>query len=117
MSTNEIKSATTDCSASEMQVVPDFLGGHYVGHGKVWVPVGTPFGVAIGRNDREGNPIHIGDVLEFDESEFGEKCVFTIELEGGEIVHNGSASDLSNWCVIVTPWSENKALANPKPRR
>lgn len=65
------------------------------------------WGIFIGRRDRSGSPIHIGDTLHFDASEWGgDGLDFTIKLEAGEICHPGAASDLSEWCTIVRRFDE-----------
>ena len=64
-------------------------------------------GQYIGVNDCQGNRIHIGDTLEFDEKEFGEKCVFVVELKDGTIQHPGATSDLTNWCTVINSWKTN----------
>jgi len=58
-------------------------------------------GAYIGVEDCTGKPIHIGDTLEFDENEFGGKCIFTIILKHGMVIHPGATDDLSTWCKIV----------------
>ena len=59
------------------------------------------YGVYIGVNDVNGQPIHIGDHLQFDEKEYGEPCEFVVELFEGELHYCGAASDLSNYCTII----------------
>jgi len=68
-------------------------------------------GVPIGVCDRNGNPLHIGDGLEFDAQEWGEGgCVFIIRLDKGQIVHPGATSDLSNWCDLVRGWDGSEPM-------
>lgn len=65
-------------------------------------------GIAIGINDRNGNPLHIGDTLHFDAAEWGgDGCTFTIELRDGAIQHPGATKDLSEWCDLVRRWERN----------
>lgn len=59
------------------------------------------FGVYIGVNDRAGRPIRIGDVLRFDEKQWGAPMTFQVELREGMIMHPGSTSDLEQWCTII----------------
>jgi len=63
-----------------------------------------PLGVPIGVNDRLGNPIHIGDKLDFDHREWGGPQQFVVELKDGTIQHPGCTSDLSSWCEIIESW-------------
>jgi hypothetical protein len=65
----------------------------------------------IGVCDREGTPIRIGDTLEFDEREWGgPDNRFVVEWQPGRLLHNGSLSDLTEWCRVVeratapSPW-------------
>lgn len=51
--------------------------------------------------DRHGNNIYEGDVLEFDEQEWGGECRFVMEWIDGEWSHNGCHSDLSQWCRVI----------------
>lgn len=60
-----------------------------------------PAGLAIGLNDSDGHPIHIGDELDFDPAEWGEPNRFKVELVNGEIRHPGASSDLTEWCKVV----------------
>ena len=62
-------------------------------------------GLWIGICDKDGNKIHIGDTLEFDEREYGCECIFTLTLEKGEFQHPGAMSDLSIWCKVIKPYS------------
>lgn len=72
-------------------------------------------GLPIGVNDREGNPIHIGDVLHFDPDEWGaSNHYFCIEFERGEVHGDGTTSDWSEWCVIVRKWDANAPDASPR---
>lgn len=64
-------------------------------------------GVPIGVSDHDGKPIHIGDILEFDQIEFGEHCVFTVVLERGEIIYPGSTSDLTEYCRVIKRFDEH----------
>lgn len=57
--------------------------------------------IPIGVNDRDGVPIYIGDTLEFDEAEFGSRCIFTITMKDGCIEHPGTTTDLTNWCRVL----------------
>ena len=66
----------------------------------------TGLGVYIDRKDSEGNKIHIGDTLEFDEKEWGGPITFVIELSEGQISHPGSTDDLSIWCKVIKKWDE-----------
>jgi len=68
----------------------------------------TGLGVAIGVNDRNGKPIHIGDTLRFDQREWGRQMEFVIELRDGQIQHPGATGDLSSWCEIVKPWDSER---------
>ena len=63
-------------------------------------------GVPIGVDDRTGRPIHIGDLLEFDEKEYGAECRFTMRLRHGTLEHPGPTGDLSQWCTIIRGWDE-----------
>jgi len=58
-------------------------------------------GLCIDKNDSDGNPIHIGDTLEFNEEEWGSKCIFQIILSDGKIQHPGTTDDLSSFCRII----------------
>lgn len=51
--------------------------------------------------DSVGNNIYEGDVLEFDETEWGGECRFVMEWVDGEWSHNGTHSDLSEWCTVI----------------
>lgn len=65
-------------------------------------------GLPLGRNDRNGDPIHIGDTVRFDEREWGApNCVFVVEYDKGEYMGEGCLSDLSQWCDIVKKWDEH----------
>lgn len=77
----------------------------------------TGLGVTIGVNDRDGNPVHIGDTLEFDAKEWRRGMTFesgvintpprsVVELVKGEIVCNGGVGSISDWCRIVKRWDE-----------
>ena len=57
--------------------------------------------ILIDVNDRNGNPIHVGDTLRFDEKEWGGFCEFQISIRKGEIQGCGTPEDWSNWCYIV----------------
>lgn len=91
-----------------------FLDGYKAGflesqNSKPPAPVLIPtsmntIGLDTGIKDRNGNPVHLGDVLEFDEREWGGKHIFTIEFEEGEL--NTIPSDVSEWCTIVKKWNE-----------
>jgi hypothetical protein len=59
-------------------------------------------GMPIGINDRDGVQICVGDVLEFDEREWGNSSTrFLIEIRDGQIVGNGTPSDWKNWCRVI----------------
>jgi len=64
----------------------------------------TGLGVPLGVHDRNGNQVHIGDTLRFDEKEWGEPMAFVVELRRGEIHHPGATSDLSEYCEIIKRW-------------
>ena len=76
------------------------------------IPTTQPpwLGLPIGINDREGRPIHIGDVLHFDPREWGsDDCYFCVEFSDGQVRYpGGGASDLTAWCVIVRKWDEGR---------
>lgn len=59
-------------------------------------------GMPIDREDKHGMPIHVGDMLRFDEKEWGAPCTFVIEVKRGEITHPGCCGDLDQWCEILT---------------
>ena len=67
-----------------------------------------PLGVPIGVNDQHGNPIHIGDKLDFDHREWGGPQQFVVELKDGTIQHPGCTSDLSSWCEIIESWDARR---------
>lgn len=72
-------------------------------------------GLPIDVLDRNGNPIHIGDVLHFDPIEWGsEHMYFCVEFCQGEVRHPGSISDLSAWCTIVRKWNADATGASPR---
>lgn len=76
--------------------------------------------IPIGKDDRHGNPIHLGDWLRFDYHEWyrskhylltikGEpwpeepEPEFQILIDGGEILMWGTPDDLESWCEIIEP--------------
>jgi len=63
------------------------------------------FGTPIGRNDRNGNPIHVGDTLRFDPEEWTGGCEFQILIRDGKITGKGTSNDWSNWCWIVKKYN------------
>jgi hypothetical protein len=65
-----------------------------------------PIGCPINRNDHNGNPIHVGDELDFNEREWGEPMRFVVQMKDGMIQHPGAPSDLDSWCTIVRKWNE-----------
>lgn len=65
-----------------------------------------PIGCPIGRKDHNGNPVHVGDELEFNEREWGEPMRFIVELKDGLVQHPGGSSDLESWCTITRKWDE-----------
>lgn len=68
-------------------------------------PVG--YGVPIGLNDCKGNPVHIGDTLTFDETEYGGKLdPYVVLIEAGQVQLAGAPSDVPQWCEIVKPWDD-----------
>lgn len=60
---------------------------------KVYIPIGV--------SDRNGVPIHVGDRLVFDATEWGSPHVFKIELDRGQLLHDGAPGDLSEWCEVI----------------
>lgn len=72
-------------------------------------------GLPIDVLDRNGNPIHIGDVLHFDPAEWGsDDEYFCVEFRQGKVRHPGSISDLSAWCVIVRKWNADAPVTGPR---
>lgn len=72
-------------------------------------------GVPVGRNDVKGRPVHYGDVLDFDEKEWGAPCRFTIEFRKGETDMYGSPGDIPNFCTIHEKWDKSTPVAPPAP--
>jgi len=62
-------------------------------------------GFWTGLLDRDGQPVHIGDTLEFDLNEWGGDCVFVIGFDKGELTTNGTVSDISEWCRVIKKWN------------
>ena len=72
-------------------------------------------GLPIDVSDRNGNPIHIGDVLHFDPAEWGsDDEYFCVEFRQGEVRHPGSIGDLSAWCTIVRKWDADAPDTSPR---
>jgi hypothetical protein len=66
-------------------------------------------GVSIDTNDKNGNPIHIGDTLMFDEEEWGGVFEpYVVEIKGAEIQLCGVPSDLPQFCEIVKRWDQTE---------
>jgi len=70
---------------------------HYIGRG-------TP----IDLNDKYGRPVHVGDTLMFDESEWGGKFEpYVVTIQKGMIQLYGGPSDVPQFCEIVKRWNED----------
>lgn len=67
-------------------------------------------GTFIGLSDKEGQPVQIGDTLEFDPTEWGKEHTFVVELIDGQIQHSGATSDLPQFCRIIRKWSDESDL-------
>ena len=64
-------------------------------------------GMPIDLNDKHGNPVHIGDTIDFDEKEWGATFVpYVVTVESGEIQLWGSPSDFPVHCEIVKRWDQ-----------
>lgn len=64
-------------------------------------------GIFTGLRDRNGQPIHIGDELEFDRYEWGgDDNRFVIEFVDGELQVKGTVFNIGEWCHIVKKWNE-----------
>jgi hypothetical protein len=61
-------------------------------------------GLFTGLYDRNKQPIHLGDTLEFDEKEWGGLCTFVVSFSEGELQICGTVAGLSEWCRIVKKW-------------
>jgi hypothetical protein len=71
-------------------------------------------GLPIDVLDRNGDPIHIGDVLHFDSAGWGsDDEYFCVEFRQGQVRHPGSIGDLSAWCVIVRKWDAGLFVTSP----
>ncbi len=53
-----------------------------------------------------GTPLHIGDKVRFDATEWGSEHEFVIGFEGGEILFSGSADDMDSFAVVVEPYAK-----------
>ena len=64
-------------------------------------------GMPIDANDKNGNPICVGDTLDFDEKEWGgEFKPEQILIENCEVLYSGSYHDFSQYRQIVKKWYE-----------
>jgi len=65
-------------------------------------------GLDTGLVDRNKSPIHLGDTLEFDSKEWGNRDTnkFVITFEEGELSVLGCVSELSEWCTVIKKWNE-----------
>lgn len=70
-------------------------------------------GMPLGISDREGNPVHVGDTLRFDEREWGEPYRFTLNFARGEVDYpGGGAVSISEWCTIIKKWDEDAKVSS-----
>jgi len=62
-------------------------------------------GLPLGLNDCEGNPVHFGDTLSFDEKEWGGPCEFVVEFINGQTSVCGTVDNIPEFCTIVKKWN------------
>lgn len=65
------------------------------------------YGLDTGLVDRNGSPVHLGDVLEFDAAEWGVSpgSIFRLEFRDGELTCIGSIGDIAEWCTVIKKWN------------
>lgn len=61
-------------------------------------------GMPVGIFASNGREYRVGDVLDFDEREWGGPCRFTLGFEKGAVTGCGSPSDWREWCTLHRAW-------------
>ena len=75
----------------------------------------TGIGLPLGVNDRDGNPVHVGDTLAFLGSVWNRGVedppdhVFVVRFDRGQVHFDGTVSDIGDYCRIVKRWNEKAA--------
>jgi len=69
----------------------------------------TGIGLPLGVNDRNGNPVHVGDTLAFDGREWTRTCdapdhIYTVEFRNGQVLVDGTVGDIRHYCRVVKRW-------------
>jgi len=71
----------------------------------------TGIGLPLGVNDRDGNPVHVGDTLAFNGEAWwrghdGDRPdhIYTVTLDCGEICVDGTVGDIPHYCRVVKRW-------------
>ena len=68
------------------------------------VDMSKTLGVPIDLMDKHGEPVHVGDVIRFDEKEWGGPHTFTVQIKGGEILLSGAPGDMDEYCEVIQRW-------------
>lgn len=73
----------------------------------------TGIGLPLGVNDRDGNPVHVGDTLAFDGREWTRTYgapdhIYTVEYSGGQVLVDGTIGDIRHYCRVVKRWDAPK---------
>lgn len=70
----------------------------------------TGIGLPLGVNDRDGNPVHVGDTLAFQGSVWSRGVkdppdhFFVVSFERGQVRIDGTIGDIEVYCRIVKRW-------------